>query len=217
MLFDNIRIAVMQNYVEELPVKTKKDVEATLASIANYDIDAVETGSQLISDIFPNSSTVQEGKQMEEVQIACEQYLKYSQLYIDKYPDNLFLVERDVKHICEKYNLVMGEAKHYIEQIPPTNQKEIIAFTKLIKEEDRVRSDRDRYEVLAPRKEFNSRLISDKDKKWKLSLPITPDPIVLCAVNGGYLVVSKWGKEADIPEVNVKEDKPKKKPFIRFE
>jgi hypothetical protein len=44
------------------------------------------------------------------------------------YPNNKFITEPEVKRICEKYGLVLGEAGNYLGDIPEKNISEIEAF-----------------------------------------------------------------------------------------
>ncbi|MFC1535788.1 hypothetical protein ACFL4H_00310 [Candidatus Neomarinimicrobiota bacterium] len=224
-IIPHIPASAVKKYVEHLPLKTKKDIDATMRSIERHGVKeegAKTIETQVISSLFPHSSTVTEGKQMEEVYVACQEYLKYSQLYADKYPGYLFLIERDVNEILEKYDLYEAKSDNYIGQIPPENQQEIIAFTKLVDENDFVKrsygSEDANYTIIAPQKDFSSILKRDGKSRKLIKLPVV-DPIVLANLHGGHLVVSKWGDEADIPEVNVLDDrkeKPKKKPFFQI-
>lgn len=55
-----------------------------------------------------------------------------------------------------------------------------------------------KFEICAPEKDFNTQGLKKKGHKL-----VPEDPIVLCPVKGGYLVVSKWGIEAsDVDLVN---------------
>lgn len=51
------------------------------------------------------------------------------------------------------------------------------------------------FQICAPIKDFDTRLLNVKDG-YRLEQHI-PDPIVLQPVKGGYLIVSKWGLEAN--------------------
>ncbi len=53
-----------------------------------------------------------------------------------------------------------------------------------------------KFEICAPEKDFNTQNMKKKGHKL-----VPEDPIVLCPVKGGYLVVSKWGLEASDPSV----------------
>lgn len=49
------------------------------------------------------------------------------------------------------------------------------------------------FKICAPESDFDMTMLSRKGHKLELNIP---DPIVLQPVNGGYLIVTKWGLEA---------------------
>lgn len=51
-----------------------------------------------------------------------------------RYPNNKFITDKEVKRICEKYSLVLGDASDYKGGVPDKNLKEIEAFS--LKESD---------------------------------------------------------------------------------
>lgn len=50
------------------------------------------------------------------------------------------------------------------------------------------------FKICAPEKDFDTRMLNKVGHKLELHIP---DPIVLQPVKGGYLIVSKWGLEAE--------------------
>jgi len=197
----------LQLYVDQLPAKTVQDAHATINTINSIDVPTGIEDITMIPRIFPKSETVMEGRDLGRVKGACEEYLKRSTYYSDKYPGMIFLVKRDVQDICKKYNLVFGPAKHYIDKVPPNNQKAIIDFERS-RDKDDIRTHgagslADDYWLIAPRKEFDKWLDEDKETGELKAPPVALDPIVCAGVPGGFLVVTKWGPEADIPEVNL--------------
>jgi hypothetical protein len=77
------------------------------------------------------------------------------------------------QNIERMYSMVMQQATQYIAE--PTEKTMI-----------------PEYKICASIKDFDTSMMR-VEKGYKL----IDDPIVLCPVNGGYLIVSKWGLEAD--------------------
>lgn len=115
--------------------------------------------------------------------------------YFEHYPFNKFITREQVKDICKKYGLVFGKTEWYVGNIPEKNQMEIVSFE--VREEDKV-SNSD-IMIVATKQEFDTKGLT-LSNGWELK-ELPKDPIVLYPVSGGYLIVSKWGKEADIDEV----------------
>lgn len=125
--------------------------------------------------------------------------LKYSKLY----PFNKFIEADEVKRICKKYGLVHGDSRKFIGEMPEKNQKELLAFQCRREDisprnnltQDYYRGDSQKnpfFTIVAQRSEFN---ITSEEINSDFEL-VDKDPIVLCHVNGGYLVVTAWGAEA---------------------
>lgn len=152
-----------------------------------------------------------------------EQFVKDQQYFQLHYPNYKFIIEDEVKRLCEKWGLLFGDAANYIGDIPEKNIEEIEKFR--LREEDHVpkksslsdfdielmrsyflfsstpREDKQEtkfhqppFKICAPVKDFNTQGMIMKDG---YKLEYIPDPIVLQPVKGGYLVVSKWGAEAN--------------------
>jgi len=149
--------------------------------------------------------------------------LKLIEYYKRTYPNNLFLTKDKIKTMCQKYGLIIGSAWDYIGEIPKKNRKEIINFQVLpndlnytltdvyyrdqeisyqeyLRIREEVEGDKNKYihintniKIIATPNLFNleNKVISDYEIK-------DVDPIVIYPVRGGYLMVSKWGAEANI-------------------
>ena len=154
---------------------------------------------------------VEEIKAYQEVQkaLGSAESVKDKLAYYKKhYPDNVFVSLTQARDICKKYGLVLGSTKQFIGEIPDKNKLEIMEF-KIRKEDDNAEmSDARVIEavgkgspvmIVASKNEFDmSNMYVDED--WELK-ELPKDPIVLYPVHGGYLVVSKWGKEEDLDEL----------------
>lgn len=150
--------------------------------------------------------------------------------YKRKYPLNKFITEEQVKTICFKYGLVCGEVSRFKGFLPEKNLNEIerfrvdkkdarksawsigtyssyigqeldddgeqaIKWETLFKKEEREMSLR----ICAPLKDMDTKGMKLVDG-YKLK-PHIPDPVVLKAVTGGWLIVTAWGDEASDPIV----------------
>lgn len=131
------------------------------------------------------------------------------------YPSYKFITEDAVKNICTKYGLLCALVKYYKGDVPEKNLREIENFK--LREEDFTNDSTDdfsldrfwlrshiidsiptkqkpSFKICASGKDFKTEHMSIEDG-YKLT-PI-PDPIVLQPVNGGYLIISKWGIEGE--------------------
>lgn len=201
-----------------------KEAQAILNKPKQYDVDKAQ---KLRNLGFTNVKGVREEFEERSLAIQKKEEIDLINKWTFKYPQYKVILEKDVKRICEKYNLVFGEAEQYKGTIPDKNIEEISSFS--IKDEDRSfckgsyswkrkniysgsrvpKTDyEDNYWVL---NHFQSERvgfeicapISDMDTNgykqegYKLVREI-PDPIVLYPVpNGAYLIVSKWGECAE--------------------
>lgn len=133
---------------------------------------------------------------------------EYGQIY----PMNKFITEETIKMICEKYNLYFTEAKKFIGEIPDRCLKEIMAFkvrrkdmryknldySSLYTEEQQAEFlPGQTMSIMAPMSELNYQEGYDR----KRGHVVFDDPIVLQPVNGGFLIVTSWGKEAADPAI----------------
>jgi len=159
-----------------------------------------EVNKELIERIeqmgFTNSHTVQEIKKEGEARKSAKKVAGKVNYYFKHYPFNKFITKTQVKDICKKYGLVFGEIGWFTGVIPEKNMLEIADFE--VKEKDKdggmmIVGDESQFDLK------NNRL--QLDDEWELKRLPDPDPIVLQKVRGGFLIISKWGKEAEIEEV----------------
>lgn len=146
--------------------------------------------------------------------------------YAVKYPLYKFIDAKRVEKICKKYNLMLGEASMYKGSIPDRNLQDIEQFKiddedrqedyfSLILQDFNL-TFRSFLPLYAGESGLITEAVKDKESvkpanKFKICAPITdmetsgnrivghqiiPDPIVLHAVKGGYLIVTAWGYEA---------------------
>lgn len=197
------------NSAEEL----LKEIEEILSKQNGEDFEEISKLKELGFGSFPEQQKeIDElGTKKQEAEIAKE-YSEYPQKFIS---------ESRVKKICEKYGLLYSKASNFIGDIPKKNRKEILDFKKPKKEHHvfekfsilggdyfrvsyktyklykdsthgpSISQLEDFYVVATPDQfDLNDKVISD----YRI---IGKDPIVLYPVGGGYLIVSKWGSEAD--------------------
>ena len=154
---------------------------------------------------------VEEIKAYQEVQKAlgsAEKVKDKLAYYKKNYPDNVFVSLTQVRDICKKYGLVLGRTSNYIGEIPDKNKLEIMDF-KIKRQDDNAEMSDARVTeavgegspimIVASKNEFDLSNMYLTDN-WELK-ELPRDPIVLYPVHGGYLVVSKWGKEEDLDEL----------------
>lgn len=114
--------------------------------------------------------------------------------YKASYPGYKFITSELVEKICKKYGLAKAEVCYYKGSIPDKNLEEIEAFS--LKDEDRdpqlARYGDDGLRICAPIKDFDT-----KHLKLEGTNLVPKDPIVLKPVNNGFLILSKWGLEAN--------------------
>lgn len=151
-----------------------------------------------------------------------DERMKIVMEYIESYPEYRFIFIQDVKDICKKYGLGCLFVDRFKGEIPTENLKQIYRFKKevVIKKEhvryrwtgsmfsgsDVYRDDRavwsitspvDTMAIVAGRDQFNLSYGDEWEADGSLKVK---DPVVLMPVKHGFLIVSKWGKEADYEE-----------------
>jgi len=178
---------------------------------------------------FEEVPEVKKHKKEEERLTEAEQTQDYILKYRKKYPLWKFITEKEINKICKKYGLYFGEVSIYRGFVPERNLKEIEQFkidmndaigiyeqldvsrwgTMLVElysqtqtqtEEKKQKKElvlmKDHLKICAPLKDFV--LKGTKIKGREIIKPV-PDPVVLYAVNGGYLIITSWGTEASDP------------------
>ena len=143
--------------------------------------------------------------------------------YKEAYPFLKFLTEEKLEEICEKYNLIYAPVQNYIEDVPQKNLKEIAAAQELKVADARdrdlktIRSGIDSFGLVeteetvraglfiaAPESHFDLKGLTKKGVRGFFKTVIrkeTKDPIVFRYVKGGIQVLTKWGLEANDPEL----------------
>lgn len=117
--------------------------------------------------------------------------------YRENYPKNKFITIGQIRDICKKYGLVFGPTKAFIGEIPDKNKLEMAEFK--VKSDDDANGEWKEVSIVASKDEFNLSNY-EVEKGWELK-EIPRDPIVLWPVHGGFLVVTKWGKEENLDEL----------------
>jgi len=147
---------------------------------------------------FGKSKPVVEVKHLTEAKKLAKDTIELLELYKKEYPNHKFITHSQVKDICIKYGLVFGNAEWFIGDIPEKNKIDIANFE--LKEEHKDQFRRG-VKVVGDKEQFETRGNSlTLNEGWELK-PVPDDPIVLHPIQGGYLVVTKWGKEEDIEEL----------------
>ena len=144
---------------------------------------------------FKRAQDVVEIKEAAKAKAVAKDVAEKVSYFFEHYPFNKFITREQVKDICKKYGLVFGKTEWYIGNIPEKNQMEIAGFK--VRDEDKIES-RD-IMIVATKDEFDQKGLQ-MSNGWELK-ELPKDPIVLYPVSGGFLIVSKWGLEADLDEV----------------
>jgi hypothetical protein len=170
---------------------------------------------------FVNAEKVKEISEREEELAKSKKLTELVLYYKRTYPLLKFVTVRQLEDICEKYNLIYAPVENYKGSVPEKNLREIMN-AQVLKDDDkphnqvvrsrgrgRVRTETTVKEglfIAAPESEFDlSNLTKDKTGLkgyFKQIIEEKPDdPIVFRYVFGGIQVLSKWGPEAEDPEL----------------
>lgn len=187
-----------------------KDFDTATDEINDYD----ETLAALFDVGFSQSPDVAANAEKRDI-------IARKKIAQERFPNYKYIPESVVHHLCEKYSLIIGSTQRYIKDIPKKNAVEIANFhrdvyTKLEKEHnERIAkefsgmSDMQRrfelqlhnwtsYSICAPKSHFRlkggDRIVNNR--------VVVEDPIVLFPYLDGYLIVSKWGDEANDIELS---------------
>jgi hypothetical protein len=132
------------------------------------------------------------------------------------YPNHKFITKEEVVRICKKYSLVLGDCNRFIGNIPDRNLKDIKDF--VIADQHQLWSvfnsfgnsqemfgnvtgmngyaqKVSNFAICAPLKDMDVRGMRLDGVELKKVQP--PDPVVLCKVPQGFIIVTAWGPEAD--------------------
>lgn len=174
---------------------------------------------------FTKAKKVTETRNLISQQDSSREKAELIKYYKDKYPFQKFITESVVMKICKKYGLVCGYVSYYKGDVPEKNIREIASFRLLgtewlgsrpwswtgyrheeiyetgiyVEGYDRQTVYKEQMKICAPIKEFDTK---NMDIQSGYKLGVLKDPVVLQAVRGGYLIVSKWGIEAEDKMLN---------------
>ena len=101
--------------------KVSKSIESQKDSL-------IEKRDKLFALGFTNTAEVQEANIAIENLKKSERLIKTINYFSQKYPLYKFITEESVIKICEKYNLIYGDASKYIGKVPDKNLKEMQNF-----------------------------------------------------------------------------------------
>ena len=200
-------------------------------SVINKKHDINEDKVRRLSDLgFSQASEVKKGESILEKRKEGKTLVEKIAYYKAKYPLYKFITEKEVVRICGKYGLIYGDVSRYKGFVPDKNLADIerfrieeddmaknledwyleswgaLSFGSLlagspsaIKEESAKAPRKPRFEIAAPLGDFDTSGMELKN--LKLTAKPVPDPVVLCRVKEGYLIVTAWGDEASDPLV----------------
>ena len=219
---ETIEAEVIHNEFKSAPDEILAEAQAIIDKTKNINTGYLDKLSSLG---FKRTAYRKENTKLLEQRNLSEEEAKLVMYYKKTYPTLHFITSKRRKAICEKYGLVMGPVSAYIKNVPEINLDEIIKAQKLLKEKDLIHQYTDRYgdknsisyknipalpdqylktvephelSIVAPLEDFNRKhlkLNSDYELKYEIK-----DPVVFQEVNGGYLILTMWGKEATYPE-----------------
>lgn len=186
--------AVIQDIHNEFDIACENFLNDVKAIIGETDI--VNKGKRLRAIGFEKSFPVKEGVRLDAIKSQADNAAKFT----NRYPLYKFIRKEDVERICKKYRLICGRSCDYIGDMPEKNLKEIEAFrvdqNDIDYSHERSFWTWDRRHgiplmICAPKKQFDT-----TNMELSGSFLSPKDPIVLCPVTGGFLIVTKWGLEA---------------------
>lgn len=176
---------------------------------------------------FGGITRVKEHDQAHKEKAEREKLLHLINDYKVKYPLCQFIDSSSLEELCKKYGLVYAPAEYFNQEIPEENLKEIEAFK--LKKEDHVKqywtfrtvnelrtvyTEKETdgmWGVIRHQNSAGFNVVATKDmfdvpQGFKFSGSTlraqVKDPIVLMLVPKGFLIVTAWGPEAELPELN---------------
>jgi hypothetical protein len=163
--------------------------------LANCETEDIKKGERLLKLGFINSTKAKQSEETLRKKKEVEAKAKLIEYYSFHYPNQKFITREQVAEINKKYGLVCVTADCYKMDIPEKNLREIEAFR--LKEGDEVYCVEEPFYISCPPSEaIIKRGYSVREDGFVLKDKEIKDPIVLKPVNGGFLIVSKWGLEA---------------------
>lgn len=207
----SLEIQQLDHFSDTIDKFTEKENEPTVADIHNavdnigeimlaeankilQDATEEEIQEYLALDKmgFNSLGKIDKFKIANEIKTEVEESLSLSGYYEEKYGKK-FITAKMLAIICKKYSLIFSEAKRYTGTIPTFARKEILSFP-IIEAKDA--ANLGKFMMVAPSEMFDTKgsYVNDKQE-------LVYDPICLKTVNGGYLVVTKWGAEENLDEI----------------
>jgi hypothetical protein len=193
--------------------------------LANCQTEDIKKGERLSKLGFTNSIKAKQSEEVLRKKAEAENQAKLIDYYKFNYPNQKFITREQVSKINKKYGLVCVTADCYKMDIPEKNLREIEAFslkegdevycvsinswkyshalnfqvkgeyTIIDKDADIHVSEEPFYISCPPSEAIIKNGYSVREDGFILKDEIK-DPIVMKPVNGGFLIVSKWGLEA---------------------
>lgn len=205
----------------ELPVATIEEVHAEFDSATERTLQMakeileepeIDKNGKLfaLSRIgFKNAVRVKESIEQQERKEIATKHARLVNKYFRLYPFNKFITDEELTRICKKYGLIIGSPEEFIGKIPEKNQMEILGFKPKMSFREKwhefwnkpntsdmfVRN----YKTVGTPDQFDmyGKYVDPDTQELKI---VDPDPVVLYEVDGGFVIVSKWGAEADIED-----------------
>lgn len=194
------------------------------SKIVHPQTETIETLEKLQKTGFCNCENYLDLKRLENKNknlYDLNEYIGYLKL---KYPTYKFISYEQVQEICVKYGLVLGHSRYFKGNIPENNIKDILNF-KVNDEDIKYRRNENyknyyfNYNNLCLYSDFSSgfsyykkddyipcefficapidQMIIDNENIVDNEIKFeNEDPIVLCPVKFGFLIVTAWGPEA---------------------
>ena len=194
--------------------------------LANCQTEDIKKGERLLKLGFINSTKAKQSEETLRKKKEVEAKAKLIEYYKFHYPNQKFITREQVAEINKKYGLVCVTADCYKMDIPEKNLREIEAFklkegdevycvsinswkyshalnfqvkgefTIVDKDADIHVNEEPFYISCPPSEAIIKKGYSVREDGFVLKDEEIKDPIVLKPVNGGFLIVSKWGLEA---------------------
>ena len=168
---------------------------------------------------FTNSPYFNEKNELLKEKEQSELVKSYIEKYRSAYPEYKFITRDKLKAINKKYGLILGPLDRFIKDVPEKNLNDILkakeriikghilkkpildlpterlsSIARTIIDHGGIPADMG---IIAPLSDFDTSemIIEDNELKYDVD-----DPIAVQEVIGGYLIITKWGKEATYEE-----------------
>lgn len=219
-----VSVAEIQNDFNTSSEVVLDELKATIKTNKLPSINRLGRADKLRERGFYNIEEVQETGIMKNKIQAAQKEIDIVMHYINQYPKHKFILNTELARICKKYELLLGDSEQFIANIPEKNIDDIVNFEvdeddlRLFKvntnvltffsddspqqpEEKSSPAKLKTFKVVAPKNNFNIDFSTHQIQNGYELKKLPQDPIVLCPVNNGYLIVTMWGEEAEIGEV----------------